>query len=372
MSERPSPMYSFADLLKSSFCRCAALVLVLIVLLAATACGVTTTSQDAGGPTQLSSVIGTTAMKCVSPAHSSSLGGCIVQYPATGISLRVSDAYADVTSTVMRLETTNTDNYPLGIANTQLTLTSGTSLPVLGGYSGGPTILQVNAPLPVADFAPQVQLTATANFMVPITNGLYPPTLPPSPPWLKNLDTISISVPFMISPVRSGGYSYHQLSATKQGIKVQVQSLDFSPSRKTFYGMAGGARIELLFSGLPADMELLSFVRLQSRQTFGGATEGDNGPGLIELDIPGMTVSTPALTFMQNPVWPQNTNEPSVDPTIGSAGTEQMEVTYQGSGAPTGQPATLSISGIQLLTGGIDGNSGAPVLPTFQFTLPMR
>jgi hypothetical protein len=85
-----------------------------------------------------------------------------------------------------------------------------------------------------------------------------------------------------------------------------------------------------------------------------------------------MTMSTPEFTLLQNPQWPQNSQETSEEPIIGSAGTVQLEVSYQGSGVPTGQPATLSISQIQLLTGGIDGKSGnVPILPTYQISLPL-
>jgi hypothetical protein len=160
----------------------------------------------------------------------------------------------------------------------------------------------------------------------------------------------------------------------KHGIGVQVQFLQYAPSRTVSYGTAGGASIELRFTGLPADMELLSFIRLQAHEYFGSSgSEGDDGPGLLELHIPGMTVSTPAFTILQSPAWPNNPAIPSVDPTVGSTGTVQLEVSYQGSGTPTGQDATLSISQIQLLSGGIDGNSSnVPTLPTYQITLPLH
>ncbi len=111
-------------------------------------------------------------------------------------------------------------------------------------------------------------------------------------------------------------------------------------------------------------MELLSFIRLQSQNSIAGGTGGNFGPGRIQLQIPGMSVSNPVFTILQHPLMPHDA--PSVDPTVGTAGTVQLEVSYQGSGVPTGQPATVSISQIQLLTGGIDGNTGAPTLPTYQ------
>jgi hypothetical protein len=155
----------------------------------------------------------------------------------------------------------------------------------------------------------------------------------------------------------------------RHGIGVEVQSLDFSPAHTAFWGTAGGARLELRFSGLPATLELLAFIRLQSHYFFGG----NHGPGLVRLHVPGMTVSTPMMTRLQDPEFLTGGEERSVDPTVGPAGTVQLEVSYQGSGVPTGQPATLFISGIQLLTGGIDGNSGSPpTLPSFQLTLPLR
>ncbi|HEV2461490.1 MAG TPA: hypothetical protein VGS80_24305 [Ktedonobacterales bacterium] len=81
---------------------------------------------------------------------------------------------------------------------------------------------------------------------------------------------IAVSVPFALAPARSGGYTYNQAPIVKQGIGVQVQSLQFSGAHTAFYGPAGGASIELLFSGLPANMELLSFIRLESQNSIGG------------------------------------------------------------------------------------------------------
>ena len=117
---------------------------------------------------------------------------------------------------------------------------------------------------------------------------------------------------------------------------------------------------------------MLSFIRLESQEHFGASQGGDYGPGLIDLQIPGMSVSTPAFTILQDPMWPQNGNETSEEPLVGTAATVQLEVSFQGSGKPSGKPATLSISGIQFLTGGSDGTSGnTPVLPFYQITLPM-
>jgi hypothetical protein len=79
------------------------------------------------------------------------------------------------------------------------------------------------------------------------------------------------------------------------------------------------------------------------------------------------------MALLQDPPWPDHSSEPSVDPVVGSSGAVQFEATFLGSGAPTGQPVTLSISNIQLLTGGIDGNGpGVPALPTYSITLPLR
>jgi hypothetical protein len=350
------------------------LTALFLLVLTAAACAGRPSAQMTYGPTNTPAIVWNQTIGCVSPSRPSAAGGCIVQDAATGISLRVTDAYADVTSTVVRLETANTDGYPLGMRDVQLALPSGYILRQgLGGYWGGPVSLITDEPLRAEEFGQPVRFIASTHLMPPVYHGLYPPTLPPAPPWLDELDRITLRVPFALAPVRSGGYTYQQAPVIKQGIGVQVQALDLSPSRTAFYGPAGGARIELLFSGLPADLELLSFVRLQSRLSIAGGTSGDVGPGRVELQIPGMTVSTPAMTFLQHPAWPDTAQGPSVDPTVGAAGTIQLEVSYQGSGVPTGQPATLSISNILLLTGGTDGNMGtSPRLPTYQITLPLH
>jgi hypothetical protein len=317
-------------------------------------------------------IVSQSAIVCLSPAHPAPAGGCVAQDADTGISVRVANAYADATSTVVQLETTNTAGYPLAIWEPQLALPSGRTFLAAGGQWGGPTSLTIYEPVPPADFAPLVHFVTTAHFRVPMYAGMNPPTAPPAPPWLKDLDHIAVSVPFALTPPRSGGYTFQQAPTVKQGIGVQVQWLQISPAATAFYGPAGGASIELLFSGLPADIELLSFIRLQARNSIGGGTQGNLGPGLVQLQIPGMSVSSPAFTVLQNPPWPRDSQVRSVDTTVGPAGTVRVEVSYQGSGVPTGQPATLSISQIQLLSGGSDGNSGGtPTLQTYQITLPL-
>ncbi|HEX9068481.1 MAG TPA: hypothetical protein VF807_06900, partial [Ktedonobacterales bacterium] len=261
--------------------------------------------------------------------------------------------------------------YLLQIEEPQLSLASGRTFKTAGGETSAPTSFTIYEPVPPADAAPLVQFVTTAHFSPPVSHGPYLPISLPAPPWLKDLDHFAVSVPFALAPARSGSSTYQQAPIVEQGIRVEVQWLQIAPTRSTFYGPAGGASIELVFRGLPADMELLSFIRLESRNSIAGGTEGDSGPGRVELHIPGMSVSTPAFTVLQDPPWPRDPQMRSVDPTIGAAGTAQLEVSYQGSGVPTGQPATLSLSDIQLLTGGIDGNSGSPTLPEFQITLPL-
>lgn len=358
-------------------CLAVSCILLLAPLFALAACGRAGAAQLApqvtatvvsGAPTGTSRGLG-----CLAPARPSPAGGCVTLDAATGISLRVTDAYADVTGTIIHLEEANTAHFPLGLGQAQLALSSGYELQAgLGGYYGGPESLLVFEPLRQQDFAPKVEFVATGHFSVPIYNSMFPPTLPPAPPWLNHLNQITVRVPFTLSPARSGAYTYHLAPTVEQGIGVQVQLLDISPAHDAFYGAAGGARVELRFTGLPADLELLSFIRVESARTLNGGTMGDHGPGQVDLQIPGMTVDTPVMTLLQAPIWAPSGNQPSSVPTVGSAGTVQFEVCYQGSGAPNGQPATLSISGIQALTGGIDGNSGAvPTLPTFQITLPL-
>jgi hypothetical protein len=351
----------------------------LFLMLTVAACAPGAAAQTDSGATGVSSTQ-SGPITCVAPARPSPQGGCVTVDPATGISVRVTDAYADVTGTLVNLVATNTYNYPLSVS-AQLKLASGYTLKATtGGHWGGPDVLIVDEPLPPQDFASQVELIVTTGYSPAEYNGMYPPTMPPAPPWLNHLDRISVNVPFMLSPPRSGSYTYHVAPIVKQGIGVQVQMLDVSPADSTAFGEAGGARIELRFTGLPADLELLSFIRVKAARPItdpgpngGSGTSGNRGPGLFQLRIPGMTVDTPVMTLLQSPIWNPTGNETSEQPLVGPAGTVQFEVAFAGKGTPTGQPATLSISGIQRLTGGIDGVSGnVPTLPTYQITLPLH
>jgi hypothetical protein len=299
--------------------------------------------------------------------------------------VRLTDAYADVTGTLVHLVTSNTYNYPLG-AGGRLSLASGYVLKeTIGGYSGGSDVLIVDEPLSPQDFSPNVEIIASVGFSPPVYMGFYPPTMPPAPPWLNDLDHVTIRVPFTINPPRLGGFIYHQTPTVKQGIGVQVQSLDYSPAHSSCLGEAGGARIEVRFTGLPADLELLSFIRVESRRYSiasscdGGGTgsSGNLGSGRFALTIPGMSLGIPVMTLLQSPAWPTDSNEPSSEPTVGSAGTVELEVAFPGSGTPTGQPATLTISDIQALINNPAASQNintpnVPTLPTYQITLPLR
>jgi hypothetical protein len=347
------------------------------VILTLAACGHLTSPQDSQSVAsgQATGVSGN--LTCLAPSRPAPQGGCVTTDAATGISVRVTGAYTDVTGTLAHLVTANTYHYPL-MLNGNLALRSGYVLRDVGGYSGSDDMI-VDEPLPPQDFASHVEIIATATFGVPVYHGMYPPTLPPAPPWLNHLDHITIRVPFTLNPARAGRLLYHQPPTIEQGIGVQIQSLDYSPSHSAFFGQAGGARIEVRFTGLPADLELLSFIRIQSSRTIpnsdgGSGSSGDYGPGLFTLYIPGMTLGGAVMTLLQSPQWPTGGNQTSEEPHVGSAGTVQFEVAFLGGGTPTGAPATLTISGIQRLTGSMDPVTTAnpPTLPTYQISLPMK
>lgn len=301
----------------------------------------------------------------------------MVQDAATGISLRVTNAYADATGTAVQLETSNAADQPLAIWEPQLAFAPGgrTLQQAAGACGGTPSCLVVYTPVAPAESAPLVHFVASSHFRVQHSNVFQPggTTPTPTPGWLTGLDQLALSVPFALAPVRSRGYTYQQAPTVKQGIGVQAEWLQVAPAANAFYGPAGGASVELQFSGLPANMEILSFLRIAFQNHICGGTTGNAGPGSVDLTIPGMTVSDPAFTVLQDPpIPPPDPQVREEDLTIGAAGTAQLEVVFQGSGLPTGQPATVSISNIQLLAGGIDGNSGnPPTLPSYQITLPM-
>lgn len=363
--------------------RCAAILFLLGATLATAACGHLATNT---APASALTPILSGAIGCLAPARPAPQGGCVTKDAATGISVSVTHAFADVTGTLVHLASSNTYHYPLMLSG-QLALKSGYALQgTIGGYSSADDTTMIDEPLPPQDITSNVEIIATATFGPPMYNGLYPPSLPPAPPWLNQVSQITIRVPFTISPARAGGFTYHLAPTIEQGIGVQVQSLDYSPAQTSCFGQMGGARVVVRFTGLPADLELLSFILVESRRpTYdsvscgsGDGHSGDNGPGAFTLTIPGMNLGSPVMTLLQSPKFATTGDEPSSGPTVGSAGTVEFEAAFPGGGIPTGQPATLTISGIQRLTNGMSGdtpsvrNGTAPTLPTYHITLPMR
>jgi hypothetical protein len=363
--------------------RRAAFVLLVGASLAISACGHLTSDIP---PASALTPVPSGNIGCLAPSRPASAGGCVTTDAATGISVRVAHAYADVTGTLVHLVSSNTYHYPL-MLNGRLSLKSGYVLQGrIGGYSTANDTVIGDEPLPTRDIAPNVEIVATATFGPPISSGWSQPTYSLIPPWVNRVNDITIRVPFAISPLRAGGFNYHLAPTVEQGIGVQVQSLDYSPAQTSCFGQMGGARVEVRFTGLPADLELLSFILVESRSPVydskscgtGNGSAGDNGPGTFTLTIPGMSLGIPNMTLLQSPKFVTTGNEPSSGPTVGAAGIVEYEVAFPGTGAPTGQPAMLAISDIQALTGGLDGASpsvregNAPTLPTYHITLPMR
>jgi hypothetical protein len=266
------------------------LTVLLLLALVVAGCGRETGAPSLvapGGANTPIIVTNATPIGCVSPARPAPAGGCIVQDTTTGVSLRVVDAYADVTGTVAQLEETNADNYLLALMTPQLKLASGYVLKGAGGgVTGGPTTVVFDEPLPPQDFAPQVQLVASADIAEPMYS-MPPPSPSPTPSWLDKLNGLTLRVPFTLGPARSAAYTYSQPPVVEQGIGVQVQLLDISPGRTAFFGPAGGARVELRFSGLPTNMELLSFIRMEWQRATSDGTSGDHGPGQLGAAYPG-------------------------------------------------------------------------------------
>jgi hypothetical protein len=155
-----------------------------LLVLAVAACSVRPTGQTKQGPTRWPPIVSHSALVCVAPAHPSAAGGCVVQDVATGISLRVTNAYADVTSTVVQLQTANTAAYPLDIGEPQLALPSGRTFQAAGGSSGEFSSIPLYEPVPAEDMGPLVHFVATAHFRVQLYSGMSPPppTAPPAPP----------------------------------------------------------------------------------------------------------------------------------------------------------------------------------------------
>jgi hypothetical protein len=140
------------------------LVALAVIILAVVACGHLTTSLDGQdqGNGVATGVSGN--MTCLAPSRPSPTGGCVTTNSATGISMRVAGAYADVTGTVVKLIAANTYNYPLSLDG-RLALRSGYVLQAaIGDYMSWPDTVIVDEPLPPQDFAPRVALIASASF----------------------------------------------------------------------------------------------------------------------------------------------------------------------------------------------------------------
>jgi hypothetical protein len=314
-------------------------------------------------------VAGDSSLVCMSPATSVLTGGCQVTDAATGISLRVTQAYADVTGTFVQLQAANKEGYsPFGSEDTSLKLSSGKLLPVAtAGTVNGcfeSEISQIcDEPLPFDNMGHPVQLIASSHFFADYMGTPLNYAPPPAPPWKKDLYRLQLSVPFEIVPQAAAHFVFQQASNVQKGIRVRAQSLDISPPGKAFYGDSGGARIFFTVSGLPPDTELLSFIR--------AINSSGIGLGGISLNIPGMHFSALDMGFLLQPSYASN--GPSNEQTIGAGGIVLMELTYIGNGIPTGKAATLGISNVHLLSHSSDGQSGDMIaMPAYQVTLPLQ
>src|SRR5262245_20578099 len=153
--------------------RAAALFLVMVVATACDARSASSVSQATQLPaTQLptstpiaaatataidwnGAIVWSGAIGCMAPSRPSSAGGCVVEDVASGIALRVSNAYANVTNTVLQLDVTEPEAVQvqcIGINEDPKTRRpSGQLLHGIDGYYGGPSALLADEPLPAED-----------------------------------------------------------------------------------------------------------------------------------------------------------------------------------------------------------------------------
>ena len=168
-NHRPSP--TGRGLLQAVERRARMGLLLILMLAALAACGLGTNASAPPTPTAIPSQGG---FVCLPPARTSVAGGCEVEDAATRIFLRVANAYADATGTVMQLQTTNTAGYPLDIGASLLALQSGQDLASAGGTSGNAAATTIYEPLPPDDFGPQIHLVATAHFITRTRTACLP------------------------------------------------------------------------------------------------------------------------------------------------------------------------------------------------------
>src|SRR5262249_54821122 len=151
--------------------------------------------RASSGPTNTPTTTWNGAIGCVSPSQPSPAGGCIVQDATTGISLRVAQAEADVTSTVIRLEAVRGGSESVRIEVLHLTRQpAGKVLQQVAGYYSGHDSLLAFEPLPADAFGQPMPLVAAADLepiLEPSASGGTPTVSAPS-----------MSVPFALRPVR--------------------------------------------------------------------------------------------------------------------------------------------------------------------------
>jgi hypothetical protein len=201
------------------------------------------------------------------------------------------------------------------------------------------------APFPEAEMHEQLHLTFTITRLE---------SMPPAP-FIHGLWRSS----FVVTPIPGTPYPIHTSPVAADGVSVQAQSLIFVPNGQTVQGNANGVRLDLTFTGLPAQTSIYSFQGWSST-TQVVCNGGPCNPSFALLTLPGW--QGPAIGDLN--VIPQNTTAS----TVGPSGMVQVALIYGGTGAPNGQPAILHLNNLRLLD---SAGNVLRTLPNITLTMPL-
>jgi hypothetical protein len=298
--------------------------------------GATTASLStiSGGPTPT-----LTALHC--PGQTNVPAGLACPVTDQGITIQVTGANVSPLGTTIQLVVLHSAAkvHDPSILENSLSDGLGDTQQARSTIGNGKDPNHVTITLPYAPFPIEV-LHAPLHLTFAITRMESFP-MPPSPPSSSMIHGLWRSS-FVVTPIQWTQYTIHMAPVVADGVSVQAQSLEVVPGGVTPQDNASGVRLDLTFTGVPAQTSSDSFQNWSST-TQVECSEGPCQPSIALLTLPGWQVAQSNFSVLS--VIPQNT---TTDATVGATGTMQVALIYGGTGTPNGHPATLQLNNLRL------------------------